>query len=72
MGWKLNDSTTFLLPNIYFFISAKLLHFTKMSIYADSARIVVEDPSSRCMNGLDEHDLCGHDTKQISSFLHYL
>ena len=30
VGWNLNDSATFHLPNISFYFSAKLLHSTKM------------------------------------------
>ena len=37
----------------------------KLSKYTDSAHTEVEDLSSRCMNGSDEYDRCGHDTTQF-------
>ena len=37
----------------------------ELSKYTDSAHTEVEDPSSRCMNGSDVYDRCGHDTRQL-------
>ena len=47
MGWNLNNSTTFLLPN------CTPPKCGELSEYTDSAHTEVEDPSSRCINGSD-------------------
>ena len=37
----------------------------ELSEYTDSAHTEVEDLSSRCMNGSDVYDRCGHGTRQL-------
>ena len=40
------------------------LKCSELSEYTDSAHTEVEDLSSRCMNGSNVYDRCGHDTRQ--------
>ena len=37
----------------------------ELSEYTDSAHTEMEDPFSRCMNGSDEYDRCGHEARQL-------
>ena len=37
----------------------------ELSEYTDSAHTEVEDLSSRCMNGSNVYDQCGHDTRLL-------
>ena len=37
----------------------------EVSEYTDSAHTEVEDLSSRCMNGSNVYDRCGHDTRLL-------
>ena len=37
----------------------------ELSEYTDSAHTEVEDLSSRCMNGSNVYDRCGHETRQF-------
>ena len=37
----------------------------ELSEYTDSAHTEVEDLSSRCMNGSNVYDRCGHDTRLL-------
>ena len=64
VGWNINDSTTFLLPNISFLFfeqnDCTQPKCVALSEYTDSAHTEVEDPSSRCLNVSDEYDRCGH------------
>ena len=58
-----NDSTTSLLPNIYFLSRAKC---GELSEYIDTAHTEVEDLSSRYMNGSNVYDrYAGHDTNNF-------
>ena len=37
----------------------------ELSEYTDRAHTEVEDPSSKCMNGSNVYDRCGHDTRLL-------
>ena len=70
-GVESNDSTTSLLPNIYFLFEQN--DFTppkcgELSDYTDSAYTEVGGPSSRCMNGSKVYDRCGHNTRQFHPY----
>ena len=69
VGWNLNDSITFLLPNISFLFSQQNEctppKYVEQSTYTDSDHTEVEDVSSRYMYGSDVNDQCGHHTRQL-------